>query len=498
LFLPVCAVLTVWFDGWSRSCPCRSFRRPTALPLISFAMLRNAATSSSSWIAAALHGQPPAAVRAAHTGLWRANATCAPAAVAACSWPVASAAHPAHLRGVALRTRLASAHPPVRCFAAGARNNNEWGYPSLLTREAWLSARTKAMRHSQISDKLNGEDIASLDYQEVAKLSKEHHALAPVAELVREIESLRNELDDLRALSKGGAGADPEMAALAASELEEVTAKAMQKEEDIVAYLLPGAQDDSRNAILEIRATQGGDEAALFAKEIFHMYEVFAHRKGWRFEPLDIKMSESTAGERGYKEASASVSGDNVFGLLKHESGVHRVQRVPLTEREGRIHTSAATIAVMPEAEEVDVSIADKDLRIDVYRAGGAGGQHVNKTESAVRITHLPTGLTVAMQDERSQIANRQKAMTILRSRLYEATRQAEAARRNALRAEQVGSGNSGERIRTYNFPAGRVTDHRIGLSLFGLDKMLGTGELLDEIVEELIKNDRRIQLENL
>ncbi len=265
------------------------------------------------------------------------------------------------------------------------------------------------------------------------------------------------------------------------------------------------------------------------------MYEAFAAIRGWTFEAMDIKQTDELAGSRGYKEASATISGTNVFGLLKHESGVHRVQRVPLTEKDGRMHTSAATVAVMPEAEEVDVTILEKDLRIDVYRAGGAGGQHVNKTESAVRITHIPTGLQVAMQDERSQIAvsrrarsstacrrrafcssalghcthllffshflfsfqNRIKAMTILRSRLYEQTRQQEAARRNKLRADQIGSGNSGERIRTYNFPASRVTDHRINLSLFGIDKML-EGQMLDEIIVELLKNDRRKQLQDM
>jgi peptide chain release factor 1 len=249
--------------------------------------------------------------------------------------------------------------------------------------------------------------------------------------------------------------------------------------------LVPKDADDERNAILEVRAGTGGDEAALFAAELFRMYQRYAVLKNWKFELLDL----SETGIGGFKEASASIIGRGVFARLKFESGVHRVQRVPETEASGRIHTSAATVAVLPEAEEVDIAIEDKDLRIDVYRSSGPGGQSVNTTDSAVRITHLPTGLVVIQQDEKSQHKNKARALKVLRARLYEAQRQALAATRAADRKSQVGSGDRSERVRTYNFPQGRVTDHRINLTLYKIDKVLA-GEALDEIIDALTAAD--------
>ena len=283
---------------------------------------------------------------------------------------------------------------------------------------------------------------------------------------------------------------DAELKALAVEELQSLREQLPDLENRIKLALLPKDADDARNAILEVRAGTGGEEAALFAAELFRMYQRYAGLRGWRFEILDL----SETGLGGFKEATAAISGRDVFARLKFESGVHRVQRVPETEAGGRIHTSAATVAVLPEAEEVDVRIDDKDLRIDVFRASGPGGQSVNTTDSAVRITHLPTGLVVIQQDEKSQHKNKARALKVLRSRLYELERQARDNARAAERKSQVGSGDRSERIRTYNFPQGRVTDHRINLTLYKIDKVMG-GEALDEIIDAILAEDQAARL---
>jgi len=264
-------------------------------------------------------------------------------------------------------------------------------------------------------------------------------------------------------------------------------------EQAVKLALLPKDEADEKNAILEVRAGTGGDEAGLFAAELFEMYRRYAALHGWRFEVMEV--SENDVG--GMKEGIATITGANVFARLKYESGVHRVQRVPATENQGRIHTSAATVAVLPEAEEVDVHVEDKDLRIDVFRASGPGGQSVNTTDSAVRITHLPSGLVVIQQDEKSQLRNKQKAMKILLSRLYDMERGKLDAERSAARKSQVGSGDRSERIRTYNFPQGRVTDHRIGLTLHKIEKVM-LGEALDEVIDALTAEDQAERLAEL
>lgn len=283
---------------------------------------------------------------------------------------------------------------------------------------------------------------------------------------------------------------DPEMGEIAREELYDLNGKIPELEHQIKLALIPKDQDDDRNAILEIRAGTGGDEAALFAGNLLNMYKAYAAERGWRFEVVEA--TENDIG--GIKDVVVEISGSDVFARMKYESGVHRVQRVPETEASGRVHTSAATVAVLPEAEDVDVSINENDLRIDVYRSRGAGGQSVNTTDSAVRITHLPTGLVVAMQDERSQIKNRAKAMKILKSRLYDLKRQEAADERAADRRSQVGSGDRSERIRTYNFPQSRVTDHRINLTLYKIHEIMA-GKGLDEIVDALTTEEQAEKL---
>ncbi|MGV2979603.1 peptide chain release factor 1 [Camelimonas sp. ID_303_24] len=331
-------------------------------------------------------------------------------------------------------------------------------------------------RHAQLNATLaEGPDGATF-----ARASRELAALEPVAAAIAAYQGARANLADLQAVLDDPAS-DAELRALAQDELAGAEDAMERLSHEVRLMLLPRDEADEKSAILEIRAGTGGDEASLFAGDLFGMYSRYAALKGWSVEPLSV--SEGVVG--GFKEIIAEVRGAGVFARLKFESGVHRVQRVPATESSGRIHTSAATVAVLPEAEDVDVDIDDGDLRIETMRAGGAGGQHVNKTESAIRITHLPTGTVVHVQEERSQHRNRAKAMSLLRARLHDAERGRKDAERAADRRSQVGSGDRSERIRTYNFPQGRVTDHRIGLTLYKLDEVIA-GAALDELVDAL------------
>ncbi|MGE0093150.1 MAG: peptide chain release factor 1 [Alphaproteobacteria bacterium] len=334
--------------------------------------------------------------------------------------------------------------------------------------------------------------MASGGGQDFARLSKEYSDLGPVVAKVREFNKAADEAQAL-AVMMNDPDSDAEMKALATDEFYALKDRLPVIERELTLMLLPKDAADERSAILEIRAGTGGEEAALFGADLFRMYQRYAESHGWRFEILGF----NETGIGGLKEAIASVSGRGVFARLKFESGVHRVQRVPTTEASGRIHTSAATVAVLPEPEDVDVQINDKDLRIDVYRSSGPGGQSVNTTDSAVRITHLPTGLVVQQQDEKSQHKNKAKALKVLRARLFEHQRAQAEAERAATRKSQIGSGDRSERIRTYNFPQGRVTDHRINLTLYKIDKVL-SGEALDEFVDALIASDQAERLAEL
>jgi peptide chain release factor 1 len=336
---------------------------------------------------------------------------------------------------------------------------------------------------------LENELLGQVGSDRYVQITRELAELNPLIEAVKAYRGVLAELAGAEALLADPA-TDAEMRGMAEAEREELQARRDELAQKIRVALLPKDAMDDRNVVLEIRAGTGGDEASLFAGDLFRMYERFASLQGWKVEV--ISASEGTVG--GFKEIIAEVQGRGAFAKLKFESGVHRVQRVPDTETQGRIHTSAATVAVLPEVEDVDVDVRNEDLRIETMRAGGAGGQHVNKTESAIRITHIPTGIVVMMQDSRSQHKNRASAMNILRSRIYDAERQRQDAARSAERKEKVGSGDRSERIRTYNFPQGRVTDHRINLTLYKLPQVIA-GEALGELIDALTTEHQAAQL---
>jgi peptide chain release factor 1 len=340
-------------------------------------------------------------------------------------------------------------------------------------------------RHEELASLMSEPGLAG---DKFVKYSQEYAALAPVVEATAEYQKALKEKEDLKELQD-----DPEMRDMASQDMKALDKLLPELELKLKLSLIPRDEADAKNAILEIRAGTGGAEAAIFAGDLFTMYKGYAGNQGWKFEVMEA--SESDMG--GYSKIITMVTGHDVFSHLKYESGVHRVQRVPKTEAQGRVHTSAATVAVLPEAEDVDVVINPADLKIDTYRSQGAGGQHVNKTESAIRITHIPTGVVVEMQEERSQHKNRAKAMKILQTRIYDIQRQKLDAERSKDRKEQVGSGDRSERIRTYNYPQGRVTDHRINLTLYNLDDVM-IGKALNDVIEALITEDQAAALATL
>ena len=345
------------------------------------------------------------------------------------------------------------------------------------------------IRYDELSELLSDPDVIT-DTKRFMELTKEESNLRPKVETFKRYQQVVEEIGDTEEML--GEGLDSEMAEMAKEELASLKKEKVELEEKIKFLLLPEDPNDGKNIIMEIRGAAGGDEAALFAGDLLSMYQKYAESQGWRVEVMDANIT----GIGGYKEVILMITGDNVFSKLKYESGAHRVQRVPSTESQGRVHTSTATVVVMPEAEEVEIELEDKDIRVDIYHASGAGGQHVNKTASAVRLTHLPTGIVVAMQDERSQLKNREKAMKVLRARVYDKISQEAQSEYDANRKSAVGTGDRSERIRTYNFPQNRVTDHRIGLTLQKLDQVLA-GKI-DEIVDALILYDHTEKLEQL
>jgi len=344
-------------------------------------------------------------------------------------------------------------------------------------------------KHDALEKELSS---GSIDPKLFAEKSKEYSNLGSVVVIAREYVNFENDKKDLLNMMQDKTN-DQEMIDLAQKDLEELNIKKEKYGNTLKIFLLPKDEDDNKNAIVEIRAGTGGLEASLFCADLFKMYEKVCSKKKWKLEIINISKSEAG----GFKEVIFSVNGNDIYSYLKYESGVHRVQRIPETETQGRVHTSAATVAVLPEAEDVDIEIKDSDLRIDVFRAGGPGGQSVNTTDSAVRITHMPSGVVVSQQDEKSQHKNKAKALKILRSRVYEAEKRKKDQERSSNRRSQIGTGDRSERIRTYNFPQGRVTDHRINLTLHKLDEFL-SGEIHEEMNQELRLKEQNLKLESL
>ena len=345
------------------------------------------------------------------------------------------------------------------------------------------------VRHDNLEKELSSGKV---DTKLFAKKSKEYSNLGNIILIAKEYMNFENEKKGLEQILEDKNN-DSEMIEMAKRDLNEMESKKIKYENELKIFLLPKDEDDDKNAIIEIRAGTGGLEASLFCADLFKMYEKVCSKKKWQLELINISKSEAG----GFKEVIFSVSGNDIYSYLKYESGVHRVQRIPKTETQGRVHTSAATVAVLPEVEDVDIQIKESDLRIDVFRAGGPGGQSVNTTDSAVRITHIPSGVVVSQQDEKSQHKNKAKALKILRSRVYEAEKRKKDLQRSSNRRSQIGTGDRSERIRTYNFPQGRVTDHRINLTLHKLDEFL-SGEIHEEMNQELRLKDQNIKLESL
>ena len=344
-------------------------------------------------------------------------------------------------------------------------------------------------RYEELNQKLYDPEVVS-DQQLYKELMKEHKTITPIVEKYQEYQKTEQAMDEAKEMLAEG-GMDREFKSMVEEEYEQAKSDLERLTDELKILLLPRDPNDDRNVIVEIRGGAGGEEAALFSAVLFRMYSMYAEQKGWKTEIMNVNETELG----GYKEISFMISGDGAYSRLKYESGVHRVQRVPETETQGRVHTSTATVAVLPEADDVEIEINPADLQIDTYRSSGAGGQHVNKTESAIRITHLPTGIVVECQDERSQYKNKDRAMKILRSKLYEAKQQEQDAKVAAERRSQVGTGDRSERIRTYNFPQGRMTDHRIGLTIYRLDDLVNGN--IDEVIDALITADRAAKLQN-